>query len=112
MSNAPPNPDFPPQQYTARYELGWETDREAVDLTEAQWDFVYRGVENYILCEPTGDATWEVEGWEGVRFLMTDDVPAVDAPPLIVWFKHDDETRRVAFLTVQRVPPTPDYVGA
>jgi hypothetical protein len=107
LSNVPPNPDFPPQSYTGRYELGFETDREFIELTPEAWDFVYRGVENFILCDPYLDS-WEIDDSDGCRFLVTTDVPYVEAPPLIVYFKPDETTRRVAFLSVERLPDVPD----
>ena len=111
MSDVPPNPNFPPQRYTGRYEIGFETDRELLEISEQAWDFVYRGVENFILCNPyLSPPTWEIADSGGARFLVTTDAPYVDAPPLVVYFKPSEETRRVAFLTVERAPATPEYV--
>lgn len=110
MADVPPNPDFPPQRYTARYELGWQTDREALEIPAEVWDFVYRRVENFILCDPYHRTTWEIEDSGGARFLVTTDVPAFDEPPLVIYFKPDEMSRRIAFLTLQRWPQTPDYV--
>jgi hypothetical protein len=111
LPNVPWSPGFPPQRFTARYELGFETDREALAISEQAWDFVYRGVENYILCDPyKSPPTWEIADSGGARFLVTTDVPYLNVPPLVVYFKPDETTRRVAFLTVERVPETPSYV--
>lgn len=115
MSNIPRNPDFPPQRFTAAYELGFETDRELlVGIDEEAWDFTYDAAETFILCNPYlnpdgNGPMWEVEESGGARFLVTTDVPFLDAPPLVIYFKADDETRRVAFLTVEPAPETPEY---
>jgi hypothetical protein len=34
----------------------------------------------------------------------------LDEPPLVIYFKADEDSRRVAFLTLQRLPETPDHV--
>lgn len=109
MQDVPPSPDFPPERYTARYELGWETDREFLEIPVEVWDFVYRRIESFILCDPYHRATWEIEGSGGARFLVTTDVPFFDEPPLVVYFKPSEETRRVAFLTLERPPEIPDF---
>lgn len=109
MANTPSNPDFPPQQFTARYERGFETDREFLEITAEEWDFVYQAVENFILCNPYL-ASWEIEDSGGCRFLITTEVPHISVPRRIVYFKPDEETRRVAFLCLQDVPEAPDYV--
>jgi len=110
LTNERPYPDFPPQRYTARYELGWNTDREFLEIPEQVWDFVYRRVENFILCDPYHPATWEIHDSGGSRFLATTDVPLFDEPPLVIYFKPSEATRRVAFLTLERLPETPDVV--
>lgn len=103
------SPDFPPQRFTARYELGFVTDCERLDIDEKAWDFVYQSVENFILCNPYL-ASWEIADSGGARFLVTEDVPFLNVPSLIVYFMPDEDTRRVAFLTVEEVPQTPDSV--
>lgn len=111
MSNVPPDPFFPAKQYYARYELGFETDREYVGLTAQAWDFVYEPVENFILCNPHL-SSWEIEGSDGARFLVTTDVPFLDLPPLIIYFKPFDSKGLVSFLSIERGPATPDYVDS
>ena len=110
MPGVPPNPDFPPQRYTARYELGWETDREFLGIRPEVWDYVYQRFENFIVCDPYHPATWEIADSGGARFLVTTDVPFLDEPPLVIYFKPSEESRHVAFLTLERLPETPDYV--
>lgn len=100
--SGPDNPDFPPQKYTARYELGFETDREAIEPSPRVWDFLFRAVENYVLCDPYLNSH-EIRNTGGARFLMTEEAGLQDVPPLIVYFKSSEESRIVAFLTVRRV---------
>ena len=95
-----PNPDFPPQQFTGRYEPGFETDRRLVEPSDRVWEYLFRVVEDFILCDPYL-ASYEIAGSGGARFLQTEEVGFLDCPPLLVYFKLDEETRRVAFLTVQ-----------
>jgi hypothetical protein len=111
VSEVPPDPDFPPQRYTAQYQIGFETDREYLGLTQEAWHSVYGAVENFILCDPYL-ASWEIDDSGGCRFLVTTDVPFLDVPRLAVYFKPDDESRVVTFLTVQEVPEAPDYVSS
>ena len=96
-----PSPEFPPQKYTGRYEPGFRTDRQLIEPSEHVWGFLFRGVENFILCNPY-IKSHEVEGWGGVRLLLTEDAGFLDCPSLVVYFKVDEESHRVAFLAVHR----------
>ena len=90
----------------ARYELGFETDRQLVEPSPRVWEFLFRAIENFVLCDPYL-ASHEIAGSDGARFLMTEDAGFLDCPPLIVYFKPDEETRRVAFLTVHLASDVP-----
>jgi hypothetical protein len=103
----PKSPDFPPQEFTIRYEIGFHTDAEFLDITYEDWDQVYRPAENFIACNPYL-FSWEIEDSAGSRFVITTDVPHLGVPPLIIYFKPDEVTRRIAVLSVQPVPETPD----
>jgi hypothetical protein len=100
------NPDFPPQQFEARYELGFDTDRALVEPSPHVWDFLFRAVENFICSDPYV-ASHEIEGSNGARFMLTAEAGFLDCPELIVYFKPDQTTRRVAFLTVHRADVVP-----
>jgi hypothetical protein len=94
------NPNFPPQRYTGRYHVGFETDRERIEPNPQVWEFLFRGVENFILCNPYL-MSYEISESGGARFLFSEEVGFLDCPPLVVYFKPDEKTRRVVFLTVE-----------
>jgi hypothetical protein len=40
----------------------------------------------------------------GTNLLLTEEAGFADCPPLVVYFKPDDETKKIVFLTVERLP--------
>lgn len=103
-----PNPDFPPQRYVSRCEPGFETDRRLIEPSTRVWDFLFAAVKNFICCNPLLKS-YEVDGWDGVRFMLTEEAEFMDCPPLIVYFKVDEEARRIAFLSVQLESDYPGF---
>jgi hypothetical protein len=92
----------PAQPYTPRYNAGFDTDRELFEPNFRVWDFLFKAVEKFV-CRNPYVASHEVADSGGVRFLMTEEAGFADCPPMAVYFKPDDATRRVVFLTVERL---------
>lgn len=91
----------PAPPYSARYNVGFHTDRELIEPSFRVWQFLFQVVEDFV-CRNPYLASHEIAGTGGVRFLLTEEAEFADCPPLVVYFKPDDTTRRVVFLTVER----------
>ncbi len=92
----------PAPRYTADYNVGFHTDRELIEPSFRVWEFLFRAIEDFV-CRNPYLASHKVGDSGGVRFLLTEEAGFADCPPLVVYFKPDDGTRRVVFLTVHRL---------
>jgi hypothetical protein len=103
------DPSWPPQQFSAVYHVGFETDCQRIEPNPQVWDHLFRAVENFICCDPYGKATHEVKDGGGTRFLITEEAGLLDIPRTLVVFKPDEASRKVLFVTVVREVDVPRF---
>lgn len=91
MPEPPGHPRFAPC-----YEKSFEHDRHALGLSGANFDHLFRHVENFL-----GDYPWqyseEVPDSEGIRMLPTEE-GFPDLPPLYVYYRVEQNPNKIIYL--------------